>query len=637
VLKTIHIVPIYWGAVSPQVQQVEAFYAALSTSEYMASLSEYGAGGLDYISGHTITPQNTSKNLTDDQIRAELQWQIANKYIHAPSSDGATEYVVHMPPGYKVTAGSLQSCVAGGFCAYHLVSPGPAGYPRFEYAVVPDFQTDCAKGCGALSWFENMTTAESHEIVETATDPDCSTGYRDRSQCPADNEIGDLCNADQTHINGNGPLYAVQREWSNKSNACKSQDAATIYALAVDKYGFLDATQVDLGLTSGWTEAPSQPGGGLLPGGVVTTFQQGVQTLAALTVDRNGAMNVVFRDRMHPGSDWVGPIAFGDPHLVPGAVVTPFPQSATVYSGLTVDKNGAMNVAWVDTSNGKGWQGPYAFGDPHLAPGAPMAIVQPATTLTTALTVDKKGAMNVAWLDTTATNGWQGPYAFGDPHLVPGAPVAAFQQSKTVTTALTVDKNGAMNVAWVDSSNGKGWQGPYAFGDPHLTPGAQVTAFQQSANVFDVLTIDKNGYLNVAYLDTSAGGGWKGPFTVGTPGLVPGAPVTWLRQSDTVFSALSVGQSGAMRVAYIDLTTSSGWQGPFAFGDPHLAPGAPVNAFVQSPTSFAALTVDNSGTMNVVWLDLHSSGAWQGPSPIRSFNGLYSPRAPVGVASTPFD
>jgi hypothetical protein len=106
--------------------------------------------------------------------------------------------------------------------------------------------------------------------------------------------------------------------------------------------------------------------------------------------------------------------------------------------------------------------------------------------------------------------GWQGPQPFGDPHLVPGAAVALFQQSPTVFTALTVDKNGAMNVAWLDLSNPIGWQGPQPFGDPHLVPGAAIALFQQSPTVFTALTVDKNGAMNAAWLDLTNPAGRKG-------------------------------------------------------------------------------------------------------------------------------
>ena len=47
-------------------------------------------------------------------------------------------------------------------------------------------------------------------------------------------------------------------------------------------------------------------------------------------------------------------------------------------------------------------------------------------------------------------HGWSGPVAFGDAHLMPGAPVSIFQQSPGVWAGLTVDKAGAMNVVWLD-------------------------------------------------------------------------------------------------------------------------------------------------------------------------------------------
>src|SRR5262249_29397209 len=93
--------------------------------------------------------------------------------------------------------------------------------------------------------------------------------------------------------------------------------------------------------------------------------------------------------------------------------------------------------------------------------------------------------------------GWQGPVAFGDPNLAPGALVTpAFEQSPNIWAALTVDECGRMNVVWLDLSSPeqaqKGWQGPFAFGDPNLVPGAPVTPmFEQSPNIWAALTVDE--------------------------------------------------------------------------------------------------------------------------------------------------
>jgi hypothetical protein len=46
--------------------------------------------------------------------------------------------------------------------------------------------------------------------------------------------------------------------------------------------------------------------------------------------------------------------------------------------------------------------------------------------------------MNVAWLDLSNTDGWQGPVAFGRALFAPGTLVAMDNQSDTVLAALAV-------------------------------------------------------------------------------------------------------------------------------------------------------------------------------------------------------
>src|SRR5262249_19805039 len=102
-----------------------------------------------------------------------------------------------------------------------------------------------------------------------------------------------------------------------------------------------------------------------------------------------------------------------------------------------------MNVTWLDMNVANpGWPGLVAFGGPRLMPGAPF----PSTTVFrsgvfSALTVDKFGRMNVTWLNMNVPNpGWQGPVGFGGDHLTPGAPVSpVFAQSPGGFCALTVD------------------------------------------------------------------------------------------------------------------------------------------------------------------------------------------------------
>jgi hypothetical protein len=139
-----------------------------------------------------------------------------------------------------------------------------------------------------------------------------------------------------------------------------------------------------------------------------------------------------------------------------------------------------MNVVWLDLSNNKGWQGPVAFGAAVFPPGAPVAMFRQSGRVLAALAVDRNGAMNVVWLDLSNNKGWQGPVAFGAAIFPPGAPVAMFRQASRVLAALAVDRNGAMNVVWLDLHDNLGWRGPAAFGDAVFPTGAPVAMFVQS-------------------------------------------------------------------------------------------------------------------------------------------------------------
>ena len=372
---------------------------------------------------------------------------------------------------------------------------------------------------------------------------------------------------------------------------------------------------------------------------VTALFQQTPGVFAALTVDQHGAMNVAWLDTHLQPMRWSGPVAFGDRHLSPGGAISPiFEQSPGIFAALTVDQHGAMNVVWLDTNVEQvRWQGPVGFGDQHLVPGAPVTpVFEQSPGIFAALTVDRNGVMNVVWLDTHQEPiHWRGPVGFGGQHLAPGAPVTpVFEQSPGIFAALTVDRNGVMNVVWLDTHQEPiHWRGPVGFGGQHLAPGAPVTpVFEQSPGIFAALTVDRNGAMNVVWLDTHQEPiHWRGPVGFGGQHLAPGAPVTPVfEQSPGIFAALTVDRNGAMNVVWLDTHQEPiHWRGPVGFGSQHLAPGAYVTpVFAQSPGVFAALTVDRYGAMNVVWLDTHQEPIhWRGPV---GFGGQHlAPGAPV--------
>ena len=98
----------------------------------------------------------------------------------------------------------MSDCVD--FCGYHEAVSNTA------YAVAPF--PDCAPCLGGMAAIDSLTSVLSHEICEAITDPFGNGWYAANGY-----EIGDLCAAPtwQTkRLNG----YTVQKEWSNKQNAC---------------------------------------------------------------------------------------------------------------------------------------------------------------------------------------------------------------------------------------------------------------------------------------------------------------------------------------------------------------------------------------------------------------------------------
>jgi hypothetical protein len=223
VLRSSRIVSVFWGlgvsaAVADPTKGISSFYRDLPQSPYFAWLAEYGVMSLDNDGvNYTITPTTVFpafRTLDVNDVRfaedsraavllsqAEIRRQIATGKLPAPNADGSTIYALHFPASTFLGA---------------LVNPGTGAYHgwdwqdnKWEYLVVPDMGT-----------IEATTIAESHEIFETVTDPDGSTGLRDRS---CSGEIADICEglADSVGtITVGANTWSVQKSWSNAAKQC---------------------------------------------------------------------------------------------------------------------------------------------------------------------------------------------------------------------------------------------------------------------------------------------------------------------------------------------------------------------------------------------------------------------------------
>jgi len=182
----------------------------------------------------TITPSVTGSTVADSQIQTEIESQINAGHLPAPALDAqgnpVTYYAIYFPPGITITQGGSQSCVSGGFCAYHGTIAHTGGINELYYGVHPDMQpgSGCATGCGNSTTFGNYTSVASHEMTETITDGEVGLATvvgPPLAWYDANNgEIGDICNAQQTTYSAcDGQTYTVQLEFSNAApngNAC---------------------------------------------------------------------------------------------------------------------------------------------------------------------------------------------------------------------------------------------------------------------------------------------------------------------------------------------------------------------------------------------------------------------------------
>jgi len=245
VVQNIKVIQVLYGSGTYQsfVQgtgsgTMSAFYGGVVGSPYFTWLNgDYGSGsgktsqiiGNGNFAGQvTITPSSSrnGSTITDAQIQAELAAQISAGHLAAPNAN--TYYAVYFPKGKTISQGGSNSCVSGGFCAYHGTVVGSSA--TWTYGVHPDTSagSGCDSGCGASTPFNNQSSVASHEMIETVTDPDVGIATTYASPLGWYNktygEIGDICNAQQgTVVGTDGVTYTVQKEWSNSKSACRIQ------------------------------------------------------------------------------------------------------------------------------------------------------------------------------------------------------------------------------------------------------------------------------------------------------------------------------------------------------------------------------------------------------------------------------
>jgi hypothetical protein len=257
VISNVHIVLVLYGPgaylaniAGTTPPTMANFYNDITKSTFFDMLSEYstigvrafdGTAGTNQFIGHgffdgqfTITPNpaNNGATITDNQIQAELLAQVGAGNLPVPVIDAQgnsnTLYMIFFPPGKTINDGTVNSCVTGGFCAYHNSTTSTFSTHRLFYGVMPDLQppSGCSRGCGSGTTFDQATNVTSHELSESVTDADVgpATSFaRPLAWIDQTNgEIGDICVAQESSVVANGTTYTVQQEFSNLQNDCVS-------------------------------------------------------------------------------------------------------------------------------------------------------------------------------------------------------------------------------------------------------------------------------------------------------------------------------------------------------------------------------------------------------------------------------
>ena len=196
---------IYWGtawmpqnAPAPTAAEVTSAVSTLLASGYLTGLTQYRGSGHGTLRGSTlITSSDPPDGFTDHQVAAFINAQLSAGTVPGPGPGNQTVYGVVMPTG---------------------VTPEHAGwagehnsYPRSGQKIHYAWFTN-------LGYLGSITAIISHELVESATDPDGSgfLGVGRTCHGPGWCEIADICQSTWASVDG----ITVHKYWSNQAGAC---------------------------------------------------------------------------------------------------------------------------------------------------------------------------------------------------------------------------------------------------------------------------------------------------------------------------------------------------------------------------------------------------------------------------------
>ena len=369
------------------------------------------------------------------------------------------------------------------------------------------------------------------------------------------------------------------------------------------------------------------------PGAAFAVSQQvGLDQTNLYAVDQNGQIAVF---SVQGSGHWsiglppLGPSGFAST----GAVLAASPQfGANQQTNLfVVDQEGNLQTFW--TEAGGPWNGPSLIGKKVGGSGQSLVVSQQfgAPNQTDVFLVDKNGTLNVFWVQ--AAGAWNGPVLIGPAgHALKHAPLAVSQQfgARDQTDVFVVDSTGALSVFWVEASGP--WSKAVTISKSGLFPtNAHIAASQQFGlpDQTDVFAVDQDGQLTAFWVQGS--GGWNGPVPIGPKGLAPaGAPVAVSQhfgvpdQTDVFV----VDKHGTINV--FSVQGDGPWSGGATIGPAGLAPTEDersTGVFVAACQQFGlsgqtdVFVINQTGVGGPGWptvLWADGAGGWAGPGALQT-------------------
>ncbi|WP_438290399.1 hypothetical protein [Streptomyces sp. HUAS TT7] len=256
-------------------------------------------------------------------------------------------------------------------------------------------------------------------------------------------------------------------------------------------------------------------------------------------------------------------------------------------------------------------------------PGGGVGLARQSDRILTAMFIDTDGVLNVAW---EYNNGpWHAPVRISASVAEPGTPVALSMQTRTRFTAAFIDKWGRLNVAWLDD-NGP-WTQPTPISGQVAKPGGSVALAQYGDNQLTAAFVDSSGTLRTA--SVTGTGPWSPPAPTGGAVGLPGSPIALARhktgQVDRMVATI-IDNTGTLNTAYQPYPGGP-WTAPSVVGYPLTNPGGGVALAQQNDSTLTASFTSTYGFMHVAWVN--DGGNWNGPV---SVDGLNADRGTGGGA-----